>query len=262
MARDDLGCLEVTAITVCLWHWGRRYGREHLVNMQAMLARHLHLPHEIVVITDRPQDAPAGCRAFDVKHTILKPDSKCLRRMWLYAGQLPKGRPWPGDLGSRLLQLDLDMVLTDDITPLVDRPEPFVILKGESTRQPYRPHGWAFNATVMLLDAGARHDVYDTYAADPVGVTKKANADGWDVTTNSDQGIATYLLKDNPPAHWTTADGIYAYRGIAGPDGNKDKGLPAGCRIVSFHGRSGHRHPGVPDLQQKSPWILQHWRAA
>jgi len=254
----------VAVITVCLWHWNRRYSTKHIEAMRGMLARHLHLDHRIVCITDRPEDVPSGIGVLDVKHTILKYDSKCLRRMWLYAGKLPKGKPSPCDLGDRLLQLDLDMVLTADITPLVDRPEPFVILKGESTRQPYRPHGWAYNATVMLLTAGARSDVYDAYAADQKGVIRAANAAGWDVTTNSDQGVATYLLaKGDPPAFWTTDDGIYSYRGIAGPDGGKGHlGLPANCRIVSFHGRSGNRHPGDPALQKCSPWILEHWKAA
>lgn len=250
-------------LTVVLWHWARRYGREHIVAMREMLARNLSLPHDIVCITDRPEDVPAGIRTFDVKHTIGPRDHKCLRRMWLYAGK-PKsvGKPWPGDLGDRLLQLDLDVVLTDSIDPIVDRPESFVIWKSDSTVRPYRPHGWAYNATVMLLDPGARRDVYDRWNEDRKGVSKAADKDGWDVKTCSDQAIATFLLKDDPPAVWTTADGIYAYRAIAGPDGMKDTGLPEGCRIVSFHGRSGARHPGVPELQARSPWITQHWRAA
>jgi hypothetical protein len=252
----------VAVITVVLWHWGRRYTGKHIDAMRAMLARHLHLPHRIVCITDRPGDVPSGIETFDVKHTIPKQDSKCIRRMWLYAGPQPKGRPWPGDLGDRLLQLDLDVVLTDDITPLIDRPEPFVIWKGDSTIRTNRPHGWAYNATVMLLNAGARKDVWDRFNADRKGVTKAADADGWDSATNSDQAIATFLLKDNPPAVWTQADGIYAYRGISGPDGMKDSGLPKGCRIVSFHGRSGARHPGDRILQERSPWITRHWTVA
>jgi len=249
-------------ITAVLWHWGRRYGTVHIEKMRSMLARHLSLPHRIVCITDRPKDVPSGIETFDVAHTIPKTgDFKCIRRMWLYAGKPDKpGRVWPGDLGDRLLQLDLDMVLTDDVTPLFDRPDPFVILRGESTRQPYRPHGWAYNATVMLLTPGARRDVFDTYNADRAKAVRAADAAGWDAKTNSDQAIATHLMLETPPAFWTLADGIYSYRGVAGPDGMRDKGLPAGCRIVSFHGRSGHRHPGVPDLQQKSPWILEHWR--
>lgn len=250
-------------LTVCLWHWGQRYGRQHLVNMQAMLARHLSLPHRTVCITDRKTDVPAGMGYFNIKHTLLSYDHNCLRRMWLYGGKPKKvGRPWPGDLGDRLLQLDLDVVLTDDITPIVDRTEPLVIWQSESTRKPNRPHGWAYNATVMLLTPGARADVFSRYEADQHGVIAAANRDGWDVKTTSDQGVATFLMKDNPPSVWTQEDGIYSYRAFAGPDGMKDKGLPEGCRIVSFHGRRGNRHPGSSDLQQKSPWILQHWVGA
>lgn len=244
-----------------LWHWGRRYSSEHLVRMQRMLARTLSLRHRIVCITDQPRDVPAGMGVFDIKHTLRPGDFKCIRRMWLYAGADRKGRPSPAFLGDRLLQLDLDVVLTDSIDPLVGRSEPFVIWKGESTKKPNRPHGWAYNATIMLLTPGARADVWDRYQADRDGVNKAADADGWDVKTNSDQAIATYLLKDNPPAVWTEADGIYSYRALAGKDGEKDTGvLPPGCRLVSFHGRSGARHPGDPVLQQKSPWIADHWR--
>ncbi len=259
MAWLDLGCL---VLTVCLWHWGRRYGRVHLERMQAMLARSLSLPYQIACLTDRPGDVPAGIAVFDIKHTIRPGDFNCIRRMWLYGGKSKKGL-WPGDLGARLLQLDLDIVLTDSIDPLVDRPDPFVIWKSESTRKANRPHGWAYNATIMLLDAGARRDVWDRYRANPKQIERDANLDGWDVKTCSDQAIATYLLKDNPPAVWTQEDGIYSYRALSGPDGMKDPGtLPANCRLVSFHGRRGNRHPGDPVLQSRSPWILSHWCAA
>lgn len=246
-------------ITVCLWHWGQRYSVKHLLFMQSMLKRHLSLPYRITCITDRPQDVPTWMDVFDIKHTIPTRDFNCIRRMWLYAGPQGKGKPWPGDLGDRLLQLDLDVVLTDSIDPIVDRPEPFVIWKSESTKKPNRPHGWAYNATVMLLTPGARAEDFERYKANPAGIAREADADGWDVRCNSDQAIATYLLKDNPPAIWTQADGIYSYRGFAGPDGCKDTGLPEGCRIVSFHGRRGARHPGAKDLQVKSPWIMENW---
>lgn len=248
-------------LTIVLWHWGQRYGPQHLVRMRSMLARHLSFTHRIVCITDRPSDVPAGMQSFDVAHTIPKRgDFNCIRRMWLYAGKQPKGRPWPGDLGERLLQLDLDVVLTDTIDPLVNRPDDFVIWKSDSTKKPNRPHGWAYNATVMLLTPGARADVYSRYQDDRKGIEREADADGWDVRCCSDQAIATYLLKDRPPATWTQADGIYAYRAFAGPDGMKDQGLPPGCRLVSFHGRRGARHPGAKELQARSPWIQHHWQ--
>lgn len=246
-------------ITVCLWHWGRRYTTTHLAKMQSMLARHLSLPHRITCITDMPSDVPSGMGVFDIRHTVTKTDFNCIRRMWLYAGQNKKGKPWPGDLGDRLLQLDLDVVLTSSIDPLVDRSDPFVIWKSESTKRANRPHGWAYNATMLLLTPGARRDVWDRYSADRSGIERAADVDGWDVKCNSDQAIATFLLKDTPPAVWTQEDGIHSYRAFAGPDGCKDTGLPEGCRVVSFHGRRGNRHPGAPELQKKSPWIREHW---
>jgi hypothetical protein len=243
-------------ITVVLWWWGDRYSVEHLLKMRSMLRRHLSFPHEIKVITDRDKkDLPAGTWKFDVKNTLRKriPDRVCMRRMWLYSEEA-------GALGERLLQLDLDVVLTDSIDPIVDRPEPFVIWRGDSTVKPNRPHGWAYNATVMLLNPGARKDVWDQWLKDPKKIYRESEEAGWDPKVNSDQAIATYLLEKQPPAYWTQADGIHAYRGFAGPDGMKSKELPAGCRIVSFHGRGGKRHPGSAELQERTPWIKEHWR--
>lgn len=241
-------------ITVCLWKWGDRYGVEHLEKMQSMLKRHLSLPHEIVCITDNRYTVPAGMHYFSVRETIKRKEFEfnCVRRMWLYSAEAKK-------LGKRLLQLDLDMVLTDSIDPIVDRPEPFVIWRSDSTKKPGRPHGWAWNATVMLSDAGARDDVWQAWSRSPKKVARQADAAGWDYKCNSDQAIGTYLLLKGQVAEWTAADGIHAYRVFAGPDGMKDKGLPEGCRMVSFHGRRGIRNPANKTLQERSPWIREHW---
>lgn len=255
-------------ITVVLWWWGDRYSVDHLYKMRSMLSRHLSVPHTITVISDRPMGIPSGMTFFNISETLLERKKKlhnnkrlltknCMRRMWLYSQEADR-------LGERLLQLDIDMVLTDSIDPLVNRPEPFVIWKGDSTKQVtnkvYRPHGWAYNATIMLLNPGSRRDVWDRWFDDPIGIYKESRDAGWDPDTNSDQAIATYLLHEREPvAHWTSADGIHAYRGFAGKYGEKDKGLPAGARVVSFHGMSGARTPEKPELQERSPWIRQHW---
>lgn len=228
-----------------------------------MLKRHLSVPHKITVISDHPMGIPSGMTFFNVAQTLLERKKKnlpkgkltrnCMRRMWLYSQEAEV-------LGDRLLQLDIDMVLTDSIDPLVNRPEPFVIWKGDSTKKPNRPHGWAYNATIMLLTPGARRDVWDRWFKDPNGIYKESKEAGWDPDTNSDQAIATYLLHQKEPvANWTSADGIHAYRVLAGKYGEKDQGLPAGTRVVSFHGMSGARTPERPELQACSPWIRQHW---
>ena len=234
-------------ITVCLWKWGNKFTVGHVKRMQNMLARHLSLPHRIVCITDRPQDLPAGVEPAKMpKVAILPWDNKGLRRLWLYSSEA-------GKLGDRLFQLDLDVILTASIDPIVNRPEPFVIWKSDSNWK----DKWAYNATVMLITPGAKEDVWQRYMSDPKRAFREADADGWGPKVNSDQALACYLMKDQEIPVWTTDDGILAYRVFAGKHGDRGQVLPAGARIVSFH---GPRDPSVPDLQQKSPWILEHWR--
>jgi hypothetical protein len=214
--------------------------------MQSMLSRHLTLPHRVVCITDKPKDLPEGVIPAKMP-PILKGDYKGLRRMWLYASDAAK-------IGDRLFQLDIDVVLTGNIDAIVDRPEPFVIWKSDSNWG----EKWAYNATVMLTTPGAKDSVWRRYAADPVGVMKAAEVAGFGAKVNSDQAAAMYLLKDDPDVPvWTQADGIFAYRVFAGKHGERGQVLPEGCKLVSFH---GPRDPSVPDLQQKSPWIADHWR--
>lgn len=212
-----------------------------------MLARHLHQPHRVVCITDQPKELPPG-----VEPATMPPlppmDNKGLRRMWLYSADAAR-------LGARLFQLDLDVILTDTIDPIVNRPEPFVIWKSDSNWK----DKWAYNATVMLITPGAKDDVWQRWMADPRGVFQAADADGWGPKVNSDQAIACYLLKDQDVPVWTEADGIRAYRVFAGKYGERGRALPEGTRIVSFH---GPRDPSVVDLQRKSPWILDHWKVA
>jgi hypothetical protein len=235
----------VDVISVVVWKWGKKYGPGHVAKMQSMLKRHLHLEHRLVCITDQPKDLPDGVVPAPMPK-LLANDNKCIRRMWLYSKKA-------ASLGERLFQIDLDVVLTDDITPIVDRPEDFVIWRSDSNTV----HGYAYNATVMLLTPGARSDVWERYSANPTQVMKEADDAGWWAKVNSDQAAATYLMQDNPPATWTQADGLYAYRVFAGKHGDRGQVLPEGCRLVSFH---GPRDPGIKDLQQKSPWIVQHWK--
>ncbi len=232
-------------LTVAVWKWGKKYQMEHVAKLQSMLQRHLHVPHRIVCITDTPHGLPKGVIPAALPKK-LKYDHKCLRRMWLYSAEAAR-------IGDRLFQIDLDVVITDTIDPLVDRSEPFVIWKSDSNTR----HGWAYNATLMLITPGAKDEVWRTFAQDPVGILKAADDDGWWGKVNSDQAVACYLMKDQEIPVWTQEDGIYAYRVFAGKHGDRGQVLPEGARIVSFH---GPRDPSLPDLQQKSPWINTHWR--
>lgn len=234
-------------LTVALWKWGAKYTKAHVARMQSMLRRHLSLPHRIVCLTDQPNDLPDGVEPAPLP-TFRGSAQKCMRRLWIYS---PKAKR----LGDRLLQLDLDLVLTDSIDPLVNRPEPFVIWKSDSNVI----HGWGYNPSVLLITPGARADVWERYRADPKRVFAEADKAGWWPKVNSDQAVMSYLMQHDDVPVWTAEDGICAYRVFAGKHGQRGKVLPAGVRIVSFH---GPRDQSMPDLQHKSPWILDHWKVA
>jgi hypothetical protein len=231
-------------LTVVLWKWGTKYTTAHVARMQAMLARHLTIPYTMVCLTDKPKELPPGVQAAKLPPT-LPWDSKGLRRMWLYSADA-------GRLGDRLLQLDLDVVITASLDPIVSRPEPFVIWKSDSNWK----DKWAYNATVMLITPGAQEALWQRYMADPWRIFAEADADGWGPKVNSDQALACYLLKDQDVPVWTEADGIRAFRVFAGKHGDRGQVLPAGTRLVSFH---GPRDPSIKDLQHKAPWIREHW---
>jgi hypothetical protein len=232
-------------ITVVLWKWGHKYSRAHLYKMRSMLARSLSGPYRIVCLTDTPKDCPPGIRAERMPACVLPWDCKSLRRMWIFSNDAAR-------LGDRLLQLDLDLVLTDSIDPLVTRPEPFVIWKSDSN---FRDK-WAYNPSLTLLTAGAMSHVFERYMKNPRDAFKQADRDGWAPHVNSDQALVSYLVKDEPPPVWTDADGIFAYRVFAGKHGDRGESLPPGCRVVSFH---GPRDPSDAQLQTRSPWIAQYW---
>lgn len=232
-------------LTVVVWRWGKKFSPDHVARMRSMLSRHLHQPHRIVCITDKPKELTKGIESAPMPASILKWDIKTLRRMWLYSKDARS-------IGDRLFQLDLDVVITDTIDPLVNRPEPFVIWKSDSNWK----DKWAYNATAMLVTPGAVHDVWERWWSDPKRIFAEAEADGWGPKTNTDQAIACYLLKDREVPVWTWEDGIRAFRVFAGKHGDKSSELPEGTRIVSFH---GPRDPSIPDLQRKAPWIREHW---
>ena len=251
-------------ITVVVWRWGEKFTKGHVARMQSMLQRHLHLEHRLVCITDQPKDLPGGVVPAPMPK-LLSWDFKGLRRMWLYSAEAAR-------LGDRLFQLDLDVVITDTLDPIVNRPEPFVIWKSDSNWPvgPSPVEKWAYNATVMMVTPGAKDDVWQRWNADPKRIFREADEDGWGSKVNSDQALACYLLKGHDVPVWTKADGIFAYRVFAGKHGDRECGpacvdegagcgvhLPTGCRIVSFH---GPRDPSQVELQQKSPWIRAHWQ--
>lgn len=206
-----------------------------------MLARHLHLPHELVVVTDNAVGLDREIRIVAPPRELAN-TPRCRRRMWEFAKERLE------EFGPRMLCIDLDVVIVDDITPIVDRPEPIV--------------GWrvgyadVYCGSFMLLDTGALDGAWQAYRRDPVGypaATGERNA--------SDQAMVNYFLRGRRIAEWTERDGFVSWFG-AGYErlehhgmGPRRTNLPPGARIVVL----GSADKAVMD-EGRYPFAVEHWR--
>jgi hypothetical protein len=223
-------------ITVACFYWrdpAKRHGNvcgqytpEHVEALRAMVAKHLETPHEFVCITDEALD---GIRTAPLDRSLFKP-GKRLPKLQLFRRDAAE---W---LGSRVFYLDLDCVIVGSLATIVARDEPLVLWRNPHHGE--KPQWAPFNTSMILLDAGTRPDIYESF--DPaVGVPQ------WD---HDDQDwVSAHAARDTP--HWDTSHGVYNQSQIRGGV------LPAGARIVHFPGK---RDPSMPEVQRLHPWIREH----
>lgn len=222
-----------------------QYEARNVNVLRNMFERHLHMPHKFVCVTDDPEGidervniVPLWPDHSDLKSPHGSREPSCYRRLRLFARDA-------GELigADRFAWIDLDVVLTSDVTPIFDRPEPIVLLPTVSPRIP-------FNGSMVLMDAGARPEVWETF--DPV-TSPKRNV--LHKCYGSDQGQISFCLKDKGEATWKigpNGDGIYfRHKHLS-----SHNPLPADARIVSFHG------PGDPWHFDRHGWrwVVEHYR--
>lgn len=231
-------------LSVVTWRWGQLFGREYVERLRAGIARHLRIPHEVVCVTDDPRSIE-GVRIVPMP-TAYANTPRCRRRMQQYSAE------FASQFGARMLSIDLDVVLVDDITPLVDRPDPIVMWKVK--------HAGVFSGALVLCDTGALDGAWKCYERDPEGYPRRASPSG----VGSDQAMLNQWLKTQKPIKfWTERDGLVTYFGEGyekyehlGVGPNRPT-LPAGARIVVLGAADKH----VMDAG-RFDWIRQHWIGA
>lgn len=234
-------------ISVVCFKWKKRadsawpvsnieYSAEHVHRLKNMVWRNLAFPHRFICVTDDASDIDPRIEIIPLwdKHLDL---GGCYNRLYVFSPDMKKL------LGDRFICIDLDCVITGDITPLVTRSEDFVI-------NSYKPLVTSivdqhYNGGMFMMTAGARRQVWDTF--DPKrspGAIMRAKREGTCIGT--DQAWVRLILGKNE-ARWTEADGVYEARQV------RDK-LPPGARIVFF---AGSRDPLTSTGYQ---WVREHWR--
>lgn len=206
-----------------------------------MLARRLALPHRLVCVTDDAEGLDDAIETIPLP-TLYSDSPRCRRRMRQF------DREWITAIGNRILALDLDVVLVDDITPLVDRADPLVCWRVA--------YAGVFSGSILLMDAGVLDPLWQAFHADPEVYPRRA----WPGGVGSDQAMLNFYLSlpstTLRPAVWTEADGFVTFFGEGYEKlerlgvGPHNRNLRPGARIVVL---------GSDDLAALEQWDLYPW---
>lgn len=235
-------------LSVVCWRWAPRpnyrstYGPETVNTLRRMVQRHYPHPHRFICVTDDPQGidpdieiVPLWTDFAELEHPYGPKFPNCYRRLRAFHPEI--GRVF----GERFVSIDLDCVITADVTPVWNRPEDIVLWGGTHETTPY-------NGSMLLMTAGARPQVWTEFH--PVCSPRHARRAGF---FGSDQAWISYVLGPHE-ARWTHADGVYSWRLDCQPP---EKPLPDNARIVLFHGRYD---PWSPHVRDRCPWVRLHYR--
>lgn len=214
---------------------------EHVNTLAAMVRRHYAGPHRFVCITDDSSGIDRQVevvKLWDDFSDLSSPNGlrfpSCYRRLKLFSKEASY-------LGERIVQMDLDVVVTASLNPLFDRDDDFCAF-GDTARNTH------YNGSLIMLRAGSRTQVWESF--DPVNSPRLTQAAG---IVGSDQAWISYTLGGGEKK-WGPHDGVYSWRCHLEPQRGV---LPKDARIVIFHGRSD---PWDSEIQTRVPWVREHYR--
>lgn len=203
--REDFDLPQLTV--ACVLRSGGEYRPEHVHALQYASAKHLPAPHDFVCLTDMQK----ALRWEGV-------DSIGLVHNWPgWWSKLELFRP--GMFEGRVLYIDLDTVVTGDLSEIAAYAGPFAMLS--DFLRPVRPA-----SGVMAWDADAEpaRAIWDAWIRDPEGHMDHPRGGGDQAFIRSVVGDEVDRLQDHAP-------GIVSYKVHC-----KD-GLPAGAVLCCAHGR-------------------------
>lgn len=228
-------------ITVVTFKWETpgyraKFTSEHVNILRRMVARHYDKPHRFLCITDNPDGLDGGIETAplwsDHRH-VANPTGggrpACYLRLKLFD---PSMRDV---LGDRFVMLDLDCIITGNLSPIFDRPEDAVFWNA-----PKVP--WPYNGAMYMMNTGARPQVWEEFDSEisPAETTARGYR-------GSDQAWISHKLGPGE-AVWTDKDGVY-YLGAM----RNRRMPPPNARIIFTTG-------GTAPWTLPYQWVKRHYR--
>jgi hypothetical protein len=142
---------------VCVWVMANvPYTVEYVTRLEAMVAKHLDRPYRFVCLTDRPWLVPAHLESIPMVWDRTQPG--WWAKVRLFDPSLK--------LTGRVLYLDLDTLIVDDLTPIVEYPADFALVPhaGTFNGREGRAVVKRFNSSVMTWQAGAQSALWSQWS--------------------------------------------------------------------------------------------------
>lgn len=221
------------SLTVVVWKWigwrGNMYTHDHVHAMQAMLKKHLTIPHRFVCVTDDTKGLRCETMPLwdypNINTGTGRPNS--YRRLRLFA---PEARYM---FGERVLSIDLDSVVLGNIDSLITE-DNFKIMSGKAA--PY-------NGSMFLHKTGTKLHLWETFNRHSPDVVRRHERITQVRHYGSDQAWMSYAEPGAPT--WGEADGVYHFTLLmAGKD------VPTDCRLLFF---AGSNKPWSERARQLAP---------
>lgn len=224
-------------LVVATWLWGNKYTAAYVDRLFAGIGKNLKQPFRFMCMTERDREVKFanGVERHAIKDPELTNIKGCFARLRMFDEGWQKNR----GIESRLVCLDLDVVITGPLDALFDRPENLMVLKGANASNPC-----PYNCSVMMLRRGAHPELWSQFDLDRAKKIPHFHFP-------DDQGWLHHLVPDAAGWYVGKSSGIYAFQKPGWPDGSAE--LPEGARIVAF--------PGWRDPSEfiTLPWVRQHW---
>jgi hypothetical protein len=267
-------------LKIVTWKWdaglhpkkGIRYTAEHVNALYWMLSRHLHIPFQLVCITDDSGGINEEIECLPLwKEWAELPG--CFRRLKIFSKEMAD------IIGPRFVCIDLDVVIVDDVTDIFTRTEDFIIWGEYHRKTPYC-------GSFFIMDAGCRESVYRSFDFKKYPPNLKGK-----YPYGTDQDHISHRLYPYE-VMLTEKDGIYAFnfaarrweKGGTTPVSKYKRGkhqelffeaggrikqlyrpryhgngnLPEDARMIFFNGKFD---PSQPFIQNEYPWVKKHWKS-
>lgn len=224
---------------VVTWLWGQKWGVDYSQKLFAGLRRNIKQEYRTVLMSDvhtGQSGADRVCLIPAGDYPLLD-RLGCLARMRLFSREMQE--QMGASKGDRIVNIDVDAVITGELDPLFDRDDEFTIMQHFNTTNPC-----PFNGSLWMFRAGERHDVSDDFSLEQYHARRVPFH-----AIPDDQGWLHYKFPDAKA--YTPKDGVYCFRKRTWPD--DDHSLPKGARVVAFPGRNPAKEVKYLD------WVRKHW---